>query len=198
MFCMNKYTTVYFDYELYHKHKRKIKANIMSKYGLVWNPGKVKFLNADKIKEMYDVFHVTYNNDMNSRDGKSGVWQNKFDVIKIVMFDKVDKNEHLPVLLIIKGDEVSQFYKELCDYCLNVVGCEIKKFTESESGEIDEVFSKKINTGLVKCLNDKKGRAEVIKKSFHMKVECLKNIGINFSDNFVDKWDGCIDKYETG
>ena len=182
---------------MYHKHKRKMKSNIISKYGLVWNPGKVKFLNADKIKEVYDIFHVIYNNDMNGRDGKSGVWQNKFDIIKIVMFDKLSKDEHLPVLLIIKGDEVSQFYKELCDYCLNVVGCEIKKFTETESGEIDEVFSKKVNTGLVKCLNDKKGRCEVIKKNFLIKIECLKEININFSDNFVNKWNNCIDKYET-
>lgn len=193
---MNEYTIIYFDYEKYHKYKNKVKS-IFSDYFLNWDWTKRIHLKSDQIKNVYDTFKIDIHDELIDRNGSSGIWANKYNAVKMVAYEKLDKNEHLPVILIIKGGN-TQFTKDVVEYCLKVVGCEVRKVEENDEGSFDEIFKSKLNVKLLSFLNDEDKKKENIKRLFLLKVNYLKDLGQDYSESFINKWLECIDKYGDG
>ncbi len=193
---MTEYTTIYFDYGIYHSKKVKVKK-IISSYGLLWNHGKIKDLSVDEMLKVFEVFKcgdkTKNDNNLRSRAGSSGVWKSGNNSVKIIMFNKVREDEHLPVLMIVKG-ESNIFYQKFIKYVVGL-GCEVGKVVESEDGKFEEIFKKKINVELVEKLNNVELIKESIKNNFLCHMEELKRHGVGMSESFIKGWIDCIYKY---
>jgi len=192
---MTELTMIYFNYNIYNANKVKVK-NIISKYGLSWQASKMKLgLPHEIILEAYKLFKIddkiSKDENLKGRSGSVGLWSNEKFSVKIIMFDKKTEDEHLPVLLVFKGIETSEFYHDLMAYCANL-GCTISKIVEVD-GKYEEIFRKRINIELVNDLNSVSGTKKVLCNMFDNHIN---NTGHGkFSDSFIAKWKECIKKY---
>ncbi len=194
-----EFTVIWFDYGMYHSNKYGLKK-IIHEYGLAWNEGKVKTdLDYEVLVDIYKVFRVENrvvgDKNIEDRSGVSGIWESRENVIKIIMFDKKDENEHLPVLMVYKGEE-SGFYKEFIRLCVNI-GCEISKIVEGENGEYDEIFKRKKNVLLYSMLSDEFSQRQLMIDGFLRRVKELEVVGNMTSKEFISGWKELINKYGT-
>src|SRR5574340_285264 len=98
-----EYTVIFFGMGIYHKYKVKIKSDL-NKYGLRWNPSKSKSYDNVKLKGFLRKFNIETkminNETLVNRGGNTGVWEGGDHSVLGVMFEKVNKDEHLPIILI--------------------------------------------------------------------------------------------------
>lgn len=192
-----EFTVIWFDYGMYHNNKYRLKK-IIHGYGLVWNGGKVRNdLDYEVLVDIYKVFRVENrvvgDKKVEGRSGASGIWESMGNAVKIIMFDKKNESEHLPVLMVYKGEE-SGFYKEFVRYCINI-GCEVSKVVEGENGEYDEIFKRKKNVLLYTMLSDEFSQRQLMIDGFLRRVKELEVIGNMTSKEFVRGWKELISKY---
>lgn len=203
---LKEYTVLWFDYELYHKNKVKVKA-IISKYGLVWNTGKVKLMTNEEMMESIHFFglskKIEEDSNLKGRGGSSGVWKSDKRLIKIIMFEKRNIDEHLPVILIYKNtenefsdseNENDMFLGEFVNYCLSI-GVSVSLMKKAEEGKLEEIYEKKLNIDLIKDLNNIDKKKEVMINNFKEEMYLRRNCEHKFSDKFIDGWTECIRKY---
>lgn len=192
---MTELTIIYFDYNIYSPNKVKVKK-IIKNYGLEWQESKMKLGLSNKvIIEAYTLFKIEdkiiKDQNLKERTGSVGLWSNDDFAVKIIMFDKKSEDEHLPVLLVFKGLEASEFYHELMAYCASL-GCTISKIVEVE-GKYEEIFRKRINIELVNDLNSVEGSKKVLCEMFDSNIANVSHG--HFTDEFITKWKECIQKY---
>src|SRR3970282_2115135 len=97
------FTTIFFNYGVYSENKVRLKR-MMNVNGFKWNNSKMKLgLSDDEIVNAFKFFKVDNRiiDDKNliGRSGSVGVWEVGENAIKIIMLDKKNEEEHLPVLL---------------------------------------------------------------------------------------------------
>lgn len=194
----NEFTIIYFDYGFYTENKSKIQKLRML-HGLKWNQSKVKIgIHYDEILSAYELFgmndKIIKDENLKGRTGSVGIWENTVsdDAIKIIMFDKKNEDEHLPILLVYKGSE-EEFYKKLIELCVGL-GCTLAKVVEID-GKFEELFKRKLNVELVEKLKNVELSKATMKENFINKIEEFKRHGHKFSDSFVAEWIKCIYKY---
>jgi hypothetical protein len=192
----NEFTTFYFDYNIYNSNKIKLKK-IINNYGMKWNNGKMKLeISWDELLESFKFFKcddkIISDKNLVGRTGSVGLWESSKEAVKIITIDKKDESEHLPVLLVHRGEE-GEFYKDFIKTCVPL-GCEIGKIVETEEG-FEVLFKKRINVDLVEKLGNIELNKDTMKENFMNKIEELKKHGHEFSDDFVVGWIRCIYKY---
>jgi hypothetical protein len=186
---MTDLTVIFFDYNLYHNNKVKVKK-IISDYNLKWDNRKVKIcLDNLHLVEAYKTFciydKISSDTNLTGRMCSVGMWSNDLFAVKIIAFEKDNDTEHLPTLLVIKGEENNEFYRSLITYCVGI-GCTISKIVEiGSSGKYEEVFRRKLNVELMERLNTVSGNLELLELDFNS----------NYSRVFIDEWKRCIEKY---
>ncbi len=186
---MTNYYIIYFVDDLYHNNKVKLKQ-IMKRYGLSWDWSKLESLSAKQIDGIYKLTGIK--NTVN-RSGSSGVWSNGTDSVKALMFEKQNKDEHLPVLMICKFEVRKDFYTEFIVYCYKI-GCQIVKLTK-DRGEYYFEFRKQLSEKKKRLMEmiDKKEATKSIKKDlFLTEIKYRKG---KYSDSFINGWLNCIDMY---
>lgn len=194
---MMEFTTIYFDYGIYSPNKVKLKK-IISEYRLKWIPSKMKLgISNEELFKAFKFFkvdnRVVNDENLKGRNGSVGIWESSSEAIKIIMIDKKEDSEHLPVLLVYKGIETSEFYQKFIQACIKL-GCEVGKIIETEKG-MEEIFKKRINIDLVNKLDSVEGTKEVMKEMFQNQINSMSNVGHLFSDDFIREWKKCIEKY---
>lgn len=193
---MTEFTVIYYDYGLYSSNKVKIKR-IMSNHGLKWNASKYVEHNIEETVNSFKIFGYIdkINNDDNlkNRTSSSGIWESSSEAIKAIMLEKRNEEEHLPVMLIFKGTEGSDFYTEFVNYCVKL-GCWVSKVVQ-EDDKFTEIFKKRINIELVEKLNNIQLSKSSMKENFLNKISEYKKHGHDFSDTFINGWQDCIQKY---
>jgi len=196
------YTTIYFDYNIYSINKDNLKK-IMFDNGLVFINNKVKNYTWIELLEIFKYFKaddkIIENKDLLNRNGLTGLWENKNEAVKVVIFDEVlGKNDCLPVFMIYKRNELSNelnnelslFYKKFIGTCINL-GCEIGKVVETENGT-ELIFKKKINVKFNDILDDDEKNKKILEELFMNKVNLFPG---QYNSTFVEKWNECIKKY---
>lgn len=190
---MEEYTVIHFDYGSYLSNKVEVKK-IISDHELIWKDTKVKIgLPYESILGIYKFFKIDDKliNDKRlvERTGSIGIWSNPESAIKIVIFDKKNKEEQLPVLLIYKGTETCKFYREFMASCIRF-GCTLSKVVENNN-ICEEIFRKQLNFELINSLNNDEENKRIIERNFTIHNE----IRGNYSNDFIGKWKSCIQKY---
>jgi len=186
---MTNYYIIYFDYDLYHKNKYKLKQ-IMKYYGLTWDWSKVESLDAEQIDSIYKLSGIE---NTVKRSGSSGIWSNGTDSVKALMFEKQNKDEHLPVLMICKFDVRTDFYTDFITYCYKI-GCQIVKLTK-DRGEYYFEFKKQLSEKkkrLMEMIDDKEATKNIKKNIFLTEIKYRRG---RYSDSFINGWLRCIDMY---
>ncbi len=193
---MSEFTVIYFDYGVYSNNKIKVKK-IMSDNGLKWNFKKNLDLGPEEVLNNFEIFgrldKISDDKLLNGRKGSQGVWESEENAIKAVMIEKKSEDEHLPVLMIFKGNETGEFYKKFIGYCIGL-GCTIAKVVEEE-GKFLKIFEKRVNIELVSRLDSVEGSKSVMKEMFLNRIDELSGIGYKFSSSFIEGWKECISKY---
>ncbi len=171
----------------------------MLSYGLEWNESKLTDLSHEDMKNTYKTFFYIdkFINDERLRDrsGMSGIWEKKdgSSAVKVVVFDKKNDSELLPVMMIYKGVE-DEFYKKSVGWCIRW-GCVLSKVTEID-GKFEEVFKKrKLDDSVVVKLKGMEESKDVMKKQFDDRIKILRDFGCEFDSEFIKEWNDMIETY---
>lgn len=196
-----KFTIIYLENGMYHTNKDSIKE-IIRRYGLIWNDTKLRSgMSYDLMVDIYKTFKIEDNivgdKSLVGRGGSSGIWESSTNAVKIIVFDKIVEDEHLPVLLVYKGDE-GAFYKEFVVKCISV-GCEVSKVIEKEGsdGEYEQIFRKKKNIEMMLLLNDSFASRKIMVDNFLGRMKAMEKVGEMSSEEFIDGWKTLIMKHGT-
>lgn len=196
-----KFTVIYLENGMYHTNKDSIKE-IIRRYGLIWNDTKLRSgMSYDLMVDIYKTFKIEDNivgdKSLVGRGGSSGIWESSTNAVKIIVFDKIVEDEHLPVLLVYKGDE-GAFYKEFVVHCISI-GCEVSKVIEKEGseGEYEQIFRKKKNIEMMLLLNDSFASRKIMVDNFLGRMKAMEKVGEMSSGEFIEGWKALIMKYGT-
>lgn len=189
------FTVIFFNYNSYHDNKHRL-DKIRNKYSVKWNDLKTIELNYEAILGIYSVFgykdYIFNDNIVKGRKGISGIWEtsDRTCAVKGIFFEKKNKEEHLPVLIVYKGIE-GVFYEEFIRYCIGI-GCTISKVIE-KNGKFEEMFKKKkLDSQTIERFLRFEGTKDVMMEMFVDKTFQLMNV---FSNSFIEEWKRLIEKH---
>lgn len=194
---MNSFTTIFFPINTYQSNKHKLQ-NLRIRFGVNWNDKKIKEnIPYNDILNVYKLFksenQIINDESLKNRQGATGLWSSETDSLKIIVFNEIDEKESHPVLMIYRGCE-EEFYRTLVKMCADI-GCVIGKLVEDENGNLIEVFKKQRSIEEVERIRSLESSKNVIKELFNNRISELKNFNCNLSDEFVRKWEKCIEAF---
>lgn len=167
----------------WNKHGGGIK-DIFKRFGVKWNSGKMKDLSKDDLLDIckkYDVENYIGILGLGiigkAGKGKSGVWENVYCAIKIVMIEGND----IIMLIYKRKSEKDKAWNDFVQYskdCGSLV-----QFIED--GEV--VFRDRINVELINTMNDMDRERDV-------RIENFTKKAYEYGNSFKEEWIKCIMK----